>query len=184
VSDLAGCGPSGEGKIRITNPQGGTAPYDYSFDNQATWSTVNDAYKAPGTYTVYIRDANGCIFAMPNIIIDPKPVEPTIQVEDAVFNCDGTATSTVTVTNNGGVNYSYQYLLDGILNTNVPSNVFTNVPSGTHTVSVSYSLLSVPTYSNLLKEDFGSGAPTTTSGIASAYCFNVEQDQSKTTNIL
>ncbi|HRA71218.1 MAG TPA: T9SS type B sorting domain-containing protein [Flavobacterium sp.] len=172
VSELAGCGPSGEGKIRITNPQGGTAPYEYSFDNQVTWTTVNDAYKAPGTYTVYIRDANGCIFAMPNIIIDPKPVEPTIQVEDAVFNCDGTATSTVTVTNNGGVNYSYQYLLDGVPNTNVPPNVFTNVPSGTHTVSVSYSLLSVPTYSNLLKEDFGSGAPTTTSGIASAYCFN------------
>ena len=172
VSELAGCGPSGEGKIRITNPQGGTVPYEYSFDNQATWTTVNDAYKAPGTYTVYIRDANGCIFAMPNIIIDPKPVEPTIQVEDAVFNCDGTATSTVTVTNNGGVNYSYQYLLDGVPNTNVPPNVFTNVPSGTHTVSVSYTLLSVPTYSNLLKEDFGSGAPTTTSGIASAYCFN------------
>jgi gliding motility-associated-like protein len=172
VSELAGCGPSGEGKIRITNPQGGTVPYEYSFDNQTTWTTVNDAYKAPGTYTVYIRDANGCIFAMPNIIIDPKPVEPTIQVEDAVFNCDGTATSTVTVTNNGGVNYSYQYLLDGVPNTNVPPNVFTNVPSGTHTVSVSYTLLSVPTYSNLLKEDFGSGAPTTTSGIASAYCFN------------
>ncbi|RKS15803.1 T9SS type B sorting domain-containing protein [Flavobacterium sp. 120] len=177
VSELAGCGPLGEGKIRITNPQGGTpfpAPnyYLYSFDNQATWVTSNEAYLAPGTYTVYIKDANGCIYAMPNIIIDPKPVEPTIEVEDAVFNCDGTATSTVTVTNNGGANYSYQYLLDGTLNANIPSNVFTNVPSGTHTVSVSYTLLSVPTYSNLLKEDFGSGAPTTTSGIASAYCFN------------
>lgn len=177
VSELAGCGPLGEGKIRITNPQGGTpfpAPnyYLYSFDNQATWITSNEAYMVPGTYTVYIKDANGCIFAMPNIIIDPKPVEPTIEVEDAVFNCDGTATSTVTITNNGGANYSYQYLLDGTLNANVPSNVFTNVPSGTHTVSVSYKLLSVPTYSNLLKEDFGSGAPTTTSGIASAYCFN------------
>lgn len=177
VSELAGCGPLGEGKIRITNPQGGTpfpAPnyYLYSFDNQATWVTSNEAYKAPGTYTIYIKDANGCIYAMPNIIIDPKPVEPTIEVEDAVFNCDGTATSTVTVTNNGGPNYSYQYLLDGTLNTNVPSNIFTNVSSGTHTVSVSYKLLSVPTYSNLLKEDFGSGAPTTTSGIASAYCFN------------
>lgn len=171
VSELAGCGPSGEGKIRITNPQGGTAPYEYSFDNQVTWTTVNEAYIAPGTYTVYIRDANGCIFAMPNITIDPVPVEPTITVADAVFNCDGTATSTVTVTNNGGVNFSYEYLLDGAANTNVPSNVFTNVPSGTHTISVSYKLLTVPTYSNLLKEDFGSGSDVSSPGINTAFCW-------------
>lgn len=175
VSELAGCGPSGEGKIRITNPQGGTAPYEYSFDNQVTWTTVNDAYKAPGTYTLYIRDANGCVFAMPNIVIDPKPVEPTIKVEDAVFNCDGTATSTVIVTNNGGVNYSYQYLLDGVPNTNVPSNVFLNVPSGNHTVTVAYKLLSVSTFSNLLQEDFGIGSYTTTPGINPAYCFEDEK---------
>ncbi|MBA0882188.1 T9SS type B sorting domain-containing protein [Flavobacterium undicola] len=171
VSELAGCGPSGEGKIRITNPQGGTLPYQYSFDNQATWTTANEAYKASGTYTVYIKDANGCIFAMPNIVIDPIPVEPTITVDQPAFNCDGTATSTVTVTNNGGANFSYEYLLDGALNTNVPSNVFTNVPSGSHTVSVSYKLLTVPTYSNLLKEDFGSGLEVSSPGINAAFCF-------------
>ena len=171
VSELAGCGPAGEGKIRITNPQGGTAPYEYSFDNQATWSSTNEAYMAPGTYTVYVRDANGCIFSMPNITIDPVPVEPTINVDDPVFNCDGTATTTVTLTNNGGANYSYQYLIDGIPNTNVPPNVFTNVPSGTHTVSVSYQLLTVPTYSNLLTEDFGTGLEVASPGINPAFCF-------------
>ncbi len=138
VSELAGCGPSGEGKIRITNPQGGTAPYEYSFDNQVTWTTVNEAYKASGTYTVYIRDANGCIFAMPNIIIDPIPVEPTIEVQDPAYNCDGTTKSNVTVTTVPNANYSYQYLLDGAANTNVPSNVFTNLTTGNHTISVKY----------------------------------------------
>ncbi|KQB36907.1 putative hemagglutinin/hemolysin-like protein [Flavobacterium daejeonense] len=171
VSELAGCGTSGEGKIRITNPQGGTAPYEYSFDNQTTWTTTNEAYLAPGTYTVYVRDANGCIYPMPNIVIDPVPVEPTINVENPAFNCDGTATATVTVTNNGGANYNYEYLIDGIPNTNVPPNVFTNVPSGTHTVSVSYQLLTVPTYSNLLKEDFGSGSEVASPGINPAFCF-------------
>ncbi|TRX07877.1 T9SS type B sorting domain-containing protein [Flavobacterium gawalongense] len=138
VSELAGCGPSGEGKIRITNPQGGTVPYEYSFDNQATWTTANEAYKASGTYTVYIRDANGCIFAMPNIVIDPVPVEPTIAVEDPVYNCDGTAKSNVTVTTVPNANYSYQHLLDGVANTNAPSNVFTNLTTGNHTISVKY----------------------------------------------
>jgi hypothetical protein len=33
VSELAGCGPAGEGRVRITNPQGGVAPYEFSFDN-------------------------------------------------------------------------------------------------------------------------------------------------------
>lgn len=171
VSELAGCGTSGEGKIRITNPQGGTAPYEYSFDNQTTWTTTNEAYLAPGTYTVYVRDANGCIYPMPNIVIDPVPVEPTINVENPAFNCDGTATATVTVTNNGGANYNYEYFIDGIPNTNVPPNVFTNVPSGTHTVSVAYQLLTVPTYSNLLKEDFGSGSEVASPGINPAFCF-------------
>ena len=61
VSELAGCGdgvtaPKNNGKIRITNPQGGIAPYWYSFDNQATWITTNDAYKAPGyLYRLYQR---------------------------------------------------------------------------------------------------------------------------------
>src|SRR5690606_28647284 len=44
VSELAGCGPNGEGKVRITNPQGGTPTYEYSFDNQATWVSTNEAY--------------------------------------------------------------------------------------------------------------------------------------------
>ena len=173
VSELAGCGPSGEGKVRITNPQGGTPPYEYSFDNQATWVTTNEAYVAPGTYTLYIRDANGCIYAMPGIVLEPEPVPPTIDVSDPNFNCDGTANATVTVTNSGSNSYTYGYLLDGVENTNTADpKTFLDVPQGSHTISVTYKLETVPTYSNLLNEDFGSGAPTTTSGIASAYCFN------------
>ncbi|KFC60064.1 T9SS type B sorting domain-containing protein [Flavobacterium gilvum] len=173
VSELAGCSLSGQGgKLRITNPQGGVAPYLYSFDNQATWVTTNEADMLPGTYTLYIKDANGCIYPMPNVVLDPKPVAPTIAVASPVYNCDGTANTTATITNPGSANYQYGYLLDGAVNTNSPPNVFVNIPSGSHTVSVTYNLVSVPTYSNLLNEDFGSGSPTTTSGIASAYCFN------------
>ncbi len=174
VSELAGCDPSGNGygKVRITNPQGGTPPYTYSFNGGTSYGTSNEAYVAPGTYTLYVRDSKGCTFAMPGVVLDPKPADPTIAVGAPVYNCNGTATSTVTVTNNGGANYTYEYYLDNVLNTNTPPNVFLNVPSGSHTVSVKYNLVSVPTYSNLLIEDFGSGGTTTTPGIASAYCFN------------
>uniref|UniRef100_UPI00142200EE beta strand repeat-containing protein n=1 Tax=Yeosuana marina TaxID=1565536 RepID=UPI00142200EE len=173
VSELAGCGPSGEGKVRITNPQGGTPPYEYSFDNQATWVTTNESYVLPGTYTLYIRDANGCIYAMPSITLDPEPVAPTINVSDPDFNCDGTAGATVTVTNPGSSSFNYNYLLDGVPNPNTADpKTFLDVSDGSHLITVEYILQSVTTYSNLLKEDFGSGSPTTSSGIASAYCFN------------
>ena len=67
--------------------------YTYSFDwRDYLHGTSNEAYVAPGTYTLYIKDANGCIYAMPGIYYDPKPVAPTIKVSDPVFNCNGTAT--------------------------------------------------------------------------------------------
>ena len=177
VSELAGCGVpnKSDGKVRITNPQGGVAPYQYNFNNPANpsdWTTVNDAYKAPGTYMLYVRDFNKCVFSA-QVTIDPEPVAPSITVSDPVFNCDGSANSTVTVTNSDSNSFSYNYLLDGVANSNTADpKTFLNVPSGSHTISVEYLLTSVPTYSNLLNEDFGSGAPTTTSGIAAAYCFN------------
>lgn len=173
VAELAGCGPNGEGLVRITNPQGGTPPYEFSFDNQASWGSENEAYVPAGTYTLYVRDANGCVFAMPAIVLDPEPEDPSISVSDPDYNCDGTANTTITVNNNEAYNYTYGYLIDGVENPNTADpKTFLNVPVGNHTISVTYQLETVPTYSNLLNEDFGSGAPTTTSGISSAYCFN------------
>lgn len=172
VSELAGCGPNGEGRVRITNPQGGSGVYEYSFDGGSTWGSANEAYLPPGSYTVCIRDANSptCTACYP-VTIDPAPQDPTITVDDPTYNCDGTATTTVTVNNNGG-NFAYTYSIDGNLNTNTPSNVFVDVPCGPHTITVGYQNLNIPTYSDLLREDFGSGANTTTPGIAAAYCWN------------
>lgn len=169
VSELAGCGPSGEGRVRITNPQGGVPSYEYSFDGGSTWVATNEAYLMPGTHTVCIRDSNDCTFCT-TVTIDPAPTDPTISVDDPDFNCDGTATTTVTVNNNGG-NFSYTYLLDGNPNNPPDNNVFTNVPCGDHDVTVQFERLTVPTYSNLLFEDFGEGSNTTSPGINPAYCF-------------
>lgn len=174
VSELAGCGPAGEGVIRITNPQGGVMPYTYSFDDQKTWITDNWAYKLPGTYTVYIKDNNGCIYPMKDVKIDLPPVAPIIEIKAPLsFNCDGTATTTVTVNNPDNASFEYNYYLDDSTtpNTNVPPNVFPNVTTGDHKVRVEYKLVSVPTYSNLLKEDFGSGADAKIAGINGNYCW-------------
>jgi gliding motility-associated-like protein len=176
VAELAGCTLSQQGgKLRINNAQGGTAPYQYSFDGGATWQASNEKDVLPGSYILKIKDALGCEYTIPyDIILDQKPSEPTIKVEDPVFNCSGSATSTVTVTNGTSANYTYEYYLNGVANTPISNNVFLNVPSGSHTVSVKYNVTTVSTYSNLLQEDFGKGGYTTTPGINPAYCFEDE----------
>lgn len=189
VAELSGCGPAGkevQGKIRIANAQGGVPfaganPYLYSFDGKQTWITSNEAYVDPRgpslPYTVYVKDALGCEYKMEGIILDFRPDPPTISVTDPIFNCDGSATSTVVVTNSGSGNpkFSYDYYMDGVLNTNTAQpNVFLNVTQGDHTITVNYNVLSVSTYSNLLIEDFGIGGFTTTPGINPAYCFEDE----------
>lgn len=175
VSELAGCEPSGSGmgKVRITNPQGGTPPYSYSFDNQATWVSSNEAFVAPGTYTLYIKDANDCIYPMPGIVMEPEPVAPSIAVSTPDFDCDGTASAMVTVNNPESVSFSYTYLLNGVENTNTADpKTFLNVPDGNHVITVRYQLETVPTYSNLLYETFGYGEDTTSPGInTDYYCF-------------
>jgi gliding motility-associated-like protein/uncharacterized repeat protein (TIGR01451 family) len=175
VSELAGCGPKGfeyQGKIRITNVQGGTPLYKYSFDDQKTWIDQNEAYVDPGKYTVYVKDSKGCVYAMKDIILERKPDDPTIAPNPSVvYNCDGSGNATIVVNNTGGANYTYEYYIDTKPNTPITSNVFTNVPTGKHEITVKYKLVSAATYSNLLREDFGSGEDEKTPGISTKYCW-------------
>jgi large repetitive protein len=189
VSELAGCGPGNTGKVRITNPQGGTPfqPGNYylyyfntpppalpspfvGFFSTAGSQTSNEAFLPVGCRTIYIQDASGCSFPM-NVCLDPPPTPPTLNPPVTTFNCDATSTSVLTVNSNGG-NFSYDYYLDGVLNTNIPKNIITNVPCGPHNIRVDYTAINIPTFNNLLLETFGSGNPTTTPGINPAYCFN------------
>ncbi|MDG2433286.1 SprB repeat-containing protein, partial [Flavobacterium sp.] len=175
VSALAGCTLSNQGgTIRFTNVSGGTPIYTYSFDGGSTFQAASSKDVLPGTYTLVVKDSQGCTFTIPYpVILDPIPTAPTISVSTANFNCDGTGTSTVTVTNSGSANYNYEYLIDGVKNTNTADpKVFLNVPSGNHTISVNYILTSASTFSNLLEENFGIGPNTTTPGIAAAYCYH------------
>lgn len=180
VAGLSGCGPEGDelkGIVRITNPQGGTPPYQYYISPIVGWSSANEGYLDPGTHTVKIRDSapgGSCEYVMTNITIDPKPAKPNIQLGTTVYNCDGTATSTVTVNGGSGdPKFSYQYYLDGMPNTNTAQpNVFLNVPQGDHIITVDYQVLSATTNSILLDESFGSGANTQSPGINTFYyCF-------------
>ncbi|GLU43242.1 T9SS type B sorting domain-containing protein [Allomuricauda sp. NBRC 101325] len=116
----------------VTSTTGGSGSYEYSLNGGAwTTSTVFGGLD-DGTYTIRVRDANqiDCFITLPNIIIAPLPVEPTLSTSVA-YTCDGTAEVTVLP-----LDASYTYSIDG--GTPQTSNIFSNVSVGVHTIEVDY----------------------------------------------
>ncbi|WP_165768036.1 T9SS type B sorting domain-containing protein [Flavobacterium plurextorum] len=192
VAELSGCGPTGnvqQGKVRITNAEGGVpftaprGPYEYSYDGKKNWTTDKEAYVEPGTHVFYIRDAK-CEIPLKAITLLSQPAPPTISVDNPVFNCDGSATTTVTVKNEGSptTQFTYDYFIDGALNTNNPTNIFKNVTQGDHTISVSYNVVNVPTESVLLNETFGAGPDVSSPGINPNFCWERQVEATKCNN--
>jgi large repetitive protein len=59
-SDPTGC-LTNDGQITVT-PSGGTPPYQFSLDDGVTYQGSNVLSNvAPGLYTIYVKDANGCV---------------------------------------------------------------------------------------------------------------------------
>jgi PKD repeat protein len=100
-----------DGAITL-NPSGGTAPYQYSFNNGA-FSDVNTITDLnPGPVSWAVVDANGCLIADFVIISDPNN---PIQISQMLINdplCQGDTNGTVTVIAFGGAG-GYSFSLDG-----------------------------------------------------------------------
>ena len=165
VAQLAECNPSGA-EIRITNVIGGTAPYSYSFDGGTTYGTSSIENLLPGDHTLFVRDANNCTYPM-TVTVQPEPTPPnaTATVD---YGCDGEGIITITP---DSADFDYTYLIDGTPNTPDTSNIFNNVSTGNHTITVNYTSNIAPTPSILLTENFGAGANTPISEIDPAYCY-------------
>jgi gliding motility-associated-like protein len=121
-----------DGSVTMT-AQGGTSPYQYSFNNGAFGSTANFALIAEGTYVFKARDNNGCeidtsitLTGFPHIILDG--------VSFKLPTCNGNADGQMTLNASGGTP-PFMYNIDhgNIWNTNP---VFSNKSSGNYTLSV------------------------------------------------
>jgi gliding motility-associated-like protein len=67
-----------DGQIIVT-ASGGTPGYEYSFDDSLYNATSHLAGLYPGSYTVYIKDANACKYQIDSIIIT-EPLEMTVDL--------------------------------------------------------------------------------------------------------
>ena len=120
----------------ITPTTGGSGDFQYNI-NGGPWTASTTGGHVftgltDGTYTIQVRDANeiGCFITLPDVIIAPLPIEPTLTTSVA-YNCDGTGDITVLPNDP-----SYTYSLNG--GAAQASNVFTSVAVGTHTIDVNY----------------------------------------------
>jgi hypothetical protein len=112
------------------NVAGGVAPYTFLWSNGATTQNIQNV--VAGTYTVQVKDANGCgpITLSATVTQPASGLSASIGVVTNV-NCFGTATGGVTVNVAGGV-APYTFLWsNGATTQNIQ-----NVVAGTYTVQV------------------------------------------------
>lgn len=117
------------GRIDVTAPTG--SGFSYSIDGVNFQNGTGFINLAPGTYTITVRNIDGCI-STTSVTINPVPETPISATVIAVQPTCATGTGSLTITNPLGPQYMYS--IDG-LNWQ-PGTVFNNVPPGDYEVSV------------------------------------------------
>jgi gliding motility-associated-like protein len=99
------CFNAANGAINLT-PQGGTAPFIYTWSNGATTATINSL--SPGSYTINAVDANSCPFTNQYTIIEPQILAATSSSVNV--NCFGASTGSINLTVTGGTSpYTFSW---------------------------------------------------------------------------
>ncbi|WP_228853099.1 T9SS type B sorting domain-containing protein [Aegicerativicinus sediminis] len=127
--------------------QGGTRPYEFELINTTTSQTVqvfsgqNIFQNLPsGSYTVTIRDANGCLATSNIDLTQPAPISASIEATPTTLLCFGDNNASVSATNVTGGSGSYQFTLffeDGTQLGPQANNTFENLGAGTYYITIS-----------------------------------------------
>jgi len=131
----ATCNSDCDGTATAT-PAGGTAPYDYLWDDISVQTTQTATSLCAGSYNVIVGDANNCSVTMPVTINEPVLVTFTTVATD--ISCSGSCNGSIVITAAGGTG-SYSYSIDNG-NTFQASNTFSSLCAGSYDVVVIDSL--------------------------------------------
>jgi gliding motility-associated-like protein len=127
------CFDAADGSISIS-VSGGVPPYEYSVDNQASWGSDSLIEGlGPGTYDLFVRDANLCTPSAGSVLLsEPPEITLSISVTD-IQNCAGDTTGVIDVLAAGGTGI-LEYSLDDL--TYQPAGSFTSLTAGLYTIYV------------------------------------------------
>lgn len=124
------CFQNQSGQISVT-VQGGTGPFQYSYDGGSTFGLVANAQLlAAGNYSIVVHDANNCVATGTQVLTQPALLTATLNTTDPTCYalCDGSAVATAS---GGTLNYMYSWNgVSGASNTN------SNLCSGSYTLKV------------------------------------------------
>jgi hypothetical protein len=127
------CNGGNDGSITVNSVSGGTGTIEYSVDG-ANWQTSNQIRNlAAGSYTVLVRDANGCRSESSSITL-VQPAAITIMNSVVNVTCFGTNNGSVTITASGGAG-TMAYSIDGGVKWQ-SDKTFSNLYAGDYSVIV------------------------------------------------
>ncbi|MEM8762940.1 MAG: T9SS type B sorting domain-containing protein [Bacteroidota bacterium] len=124
------------GQITISGVAGGTAPYEYSigagFSTNPVFSNLG-----VGSYTPLVRDANGCVEPLPDIVFNALNRPTDLDFAISSLNC-ATTTATLDLTVTGGTGpYTYEIIAPaGSAVNNGTNPSFPGLGLGTYTFRV------------------------------------------------
>ncbi|MCR9229052.1 MAG: T9SS type B sorting domain-containing protein [Flavobacteriaceae bacterium] len=172
ISSTGTCDANGNSEVRFTNVEGGTGPYEFSFDGGSSFiaddpmdPTVRISLLPPGNHILVARDARGCQITLPITIDPPLPV-PNFDM-DLAYDCDGDGN---VVLSPDQTVYDYSYTINTSPSTTSNDGTFSGIAPGSYTITAEYTESDPPNPSVLLHEDFGSG-PTVDSPYVFGYTY-------------
>ena len=132
TTNVTGCWYNTNGTIKVTGVSGGTGLKQVSIDGITFFPTTYTFNVGVGSYTVYVRDANGCIATKPATITGPPAIViNTLTVSDVT--CFGGNDGDVNASASGGTG-TLEYSIDGV--NYFASGNFTGLTAGDYTMYV------------------------------------------------
>lgn len=178
IIEDASCDPNGA-LVKILNPNGGQAPYEFSFDGGASFSTIDQQRLPAGNYQFMVRDALGCTFNTELTV--PTPITQPSFSSAVTYDCAGMGTIEITPSNT--TDFTYAYSLNGTPNAPTNNNIFIGQSSGTYNVAIDYSSNLTPDQSTLFLETFGAGPNTQIGEVGPGYCYEPQSGMATACNL-
>src|SRR6266404_4905672 len=126
------CFGGSAGSVTVAG-SGGTSPYTYAIDGVTFGASGTFNNLAAGSYTVTVKDGNGCTTTQGVTITQPASALGSSISSQTNVACFGNSTGSVTVAGSGGTS-PYTYAIDGT--TFGASGTFINLAAGSYTITV------------------------------------------------